>query len=246
LKLLLLLCLAMNAQAAPLFQAPGLTVTARQSKDMDGAYGEYQVQVDLGGGSWCYQSNQVGDPAEQQKALAAVRLQDGYALVPASCGGGNASKCEGFQVFRLGGQPAYLGNLTGAWNGSDITVLEQGRFYDTGDQLEINDLTNHAEAPRYKTVYTDRHGLRFEPALTWAANQAYARDIPGPPGLLYRAGLAKLCGRPEELKRALAEARQKLNPGQWRQLQSSLKAVAFGKSQPRAFIPAWHCEKKQP
>jgi len=245
-KLLLLLCLSLQAQAAPLFQAPGLAVYARQTKDMDGAYGEFQMRVDLGGQSWCFQSNQVGDPAQQEKALAAVRLQDGYAFVPASCGGGNASKCEGYQVFRLGGQGAYLGNLTGAWNGREVIVLDHGHFYDTGDQLEINDLTNHAEAPRYQTVYADRHGLRFEPGLTWAANLDHARQMDGPPGLLYRAGLAKLCGRRTELDQTLAAAKQALNPEQWRQLQSSLKAVSFGQSQPRAFIPVWHCEKKQP
>jgi hypothetical protein len=246
LKLLLLLCLAVNAQAAPLFQAQGITVTARLNKAMDGDFGEYLVQVDLAGQSWCFQSSQVGDPQQQEKALAAVRLQDGYAFVPDSCGGGNAAKCEGYQVFRLGNHPAYLGNLTGAWNGSDVAVLEHGRFYDTGDQLEINDLTNHAESPRYQTVYTDHQGLRFEPALTWAANQAYSTGIPGPPGLLYRAGLAKLCARSAEWRKALAEARKALSPLQWGQFQSSLKAVSLGQAQPRAFLPVWHCEKKQP
>ncbi|HXC65260.1 MAG TPA: hypothetical protein VNZ67_12940 [bacterium] len=245
-KLWLLLCLAVNVQAGPLFQAQGLTVSAHQSKPMDGDFGEYLVQVDLGGQSWCFQSNQVGEAAQQEKALAAVRLQDGYAFVPDSCGGGNASKCEGYQVFRLGGHPAYLGNLTGAWNGSDVTVLEHGRFYDTGDQLEINDLTNHAEAPRYQTVYTDHDGLRFEAALTWSVNQAHAADIPGPAGLLYRAGLAKLCARTAEWRKALAEARKTLSPLQLGQFQSSLKAVAMGQSQPRAFLPVWHCENKQP
>jgi hypothetical protein len=246
LKLILILWLSVQAPAAPLYQAPGLVVSAVQSKAMDSDYGEYQVKVDLGAESWCFQSNQVGEPAQQEKALAAVRLQDGYAFVPASCGGGNAAKCEGYQVFRLGADPVYLGNLTGAWNGNDVTVLEQGRFYDTGDELEINDLTNHAEGPRYQTVYTDHHGLRFEPALTWAVNQAHAADIPGPAGWLYRAGLAKLCGRSKELRQAQTQAKQRLNPGQWAQFQSSLKAVSFGRTAPRAFIPVWHCEKKQP
>jgi hypothetical protein len=245
LKLILLLCLAAQCQAAPLFQAPGMTVTASQTKPLDGDYGEYLVQVDLGTQSWCFQSNQVGEPAQQEKALGAVRLQDGYAFVPASCGGGNAAKCEGYQVFRLGAAPAYLGNLTGAWNGNDVTVLEHGQFYDTGDELEVNDLTNHAEGPRFQTVYTDHHGLRFEPAITWTVNQAHAADITGPPGLLYRAGLAKLCGRTKELRRALARAKKGLSPAQWAQFQSSLKAVRYGRTEPRAFIPVWHCEKKK-
>jgi hypothetical protein len=228
------------------FEATGLAVYAVQSKDMDGTYGEYQVQVDIGPQSWCFQSNQVGEPAQQEKALSAVRLQDGYAFVPASCGGGNAAKCEGYQVFRLGAKPAYLGNLTGAWNGDNLTVLDHGRFYDTGDDLEINDLTDHAAGPRYETIYTDRHGLRFEPSLTWTANQAHAADLPGPAGLLYRAGLAKLCGKKKELRLALSAAKKGLDHGQWDQLQSSLRAVTFGRTQPRAFIPVWHCEKKQP
>jgi hypothetical protein len=246
LKPWLLLCLAVHVHAGALFQAQGLTVSARLSKPVDGDYGQYLVQVDLGGRSWCFQSNQVGEPGQQEKALAAVRLQDGYAFVPDSCGGSNASKCEGYQAFRLGAHPDYLGNLTGAWNGSDVTVLEQGRFYDTGDQLEINDLTNHAEAPRYQTVYTDHGGLRFEPALTWSVNQTHAAGIPGPTGLLYRAGLAKLCARSAEWRKVQAEARKTLSPLQWGQFQSSLKAVAMGQSQPRAFLPVWHCEMKQP
>jgi hypothetical protein len=246
LKRLLLLFLAVQAHAAPLFQASGLTVTAVQTKAMDGDYGEYLVTVDLGGRTWCFQSNQVGEASQQEKALAAVRLQDGYAFVPASCGGGNAAKCEGYQVFRLGPAPDYLGNLTGAWNGNDVTVLEHGQFYDTGDELEINDLTNHAEGPRYQTVYSDRHGLRFEAELTWAVNQPHAAEIPGPAGLLYRAGLAKLCGRAKDLRKAQARAKHELGPGQWSQFQSSLKAVAFGQTKPRAFIPVWHCEKNQP
>ena len=245
-KLILLLCLATAAPAAPLFQAPGLDVYAVQSKDMDGDYGEYQVRVDLGAQSWCFQSNQVGEPAEQEKALAAVRIQDGYAFVPASCGGGNAAKCEGYQVFRLAGPPAYLGNLTGVWNGTDVVVLDHGRFFDTGDDLEINDLTDHADGPQYQTVYTDHQGLRFEPALTWQANQAHSAEIQGPAGLLYRAGLAKLCGRTAEFRAGLARAKKALSPRQWKQFQSSLQAVTFGRTQARAFIPVWHCEKKQP
>jgi hypothetical protein len=60
---------------------------------------------------------------------------------------------------------------------------------------------------------------------------------------LYRAGLAKLCGRKPELKAAEQAARRSLSPQSWRRFQKSMNQVQAGRSQPNPFLPVMACKE---
>jgi hypothetical protein len=243
----ILLLMAVQGQAAEakvISTLMGVTVSAEQMRAMDD-YADYRVKVSQGGRCYYFASSQVGSQAERMKALGAITAEGQYLLVPASCGGGNASKCRGTQVFKVEGKLSHLGYLTGRWDGQKPVVYDGSWFYDTGDQLEINDLLSHAESPRYNVAYRDKNGLRFDAAKTWELNAeqyAAARAGNGPPALLFRAGLAKLCGHEAELKAALKEAKAALPPQAWPRFQRSLKKIGAGQSRPNPFLPVLDCK----
>jgi len=168
---------------------------------------------------------------------------DGYLFTPASCGGGNASKCQGWEAFSTKGGLKWLGNITGKWNGSEAQPYEAGVFYDTGDMLEINDLLNHAQSPRYALAYTEAQGhLVFDAKRSWDLNaEPYKAAQDDAPGLLFRAGLAKLCNKTAELKAVQASADKVLSVLGRQLFAKSLGKVPSANIQPSAFIPVGAC-----
>jgi hypothetical protein len=140
-----------------------------------------------------------------------------------------------------------MGYLTGRWMPREKKLLwmRDHLFWDTGDWLEINDLTNHAAAPRYIVAYRESNGtLKLDAQSTWAANADNGhnrRGTPQPEDLLFDAGLAKLCGRNQELRKATENARLALDAASFEAFQKSLKAIRFGTAEPNAFLHVGAC-----
>lgn len=225
-------------------QADGVRVTLREVRNPERQYSTYQTRVEAGQLVACWSNGPFGiGRAAARQELGQVLAVDRYLFVPASCGGGNASKCRGYQAFSLGEPVAWLGNITGRWDGQNVVPYADGEFYDTGDWLEINDLVPHAHSPRYAVAY--RHlegGLRFDADRTWALNAAAYRAAPDDaPGLLYKAGLARLCGRLAEQRAVQARADRVLNQQGRRLFDSSLAKVPIRGVGPSAFIPVGPC-----
>lgn len=227
------------------FDQHGIRVSLREIRNPEREYSTYQTRVEGMGKAYCWSNGPFGDDTARQirKDLGAVLYLDGYLFVPVSCGGGNASKCRGYQAFATKPSLHWLGDLTGRWDGDNVTVYADGVFYDTGDMLEINDLLAHYESPRYAMAYTEAEDrLDFDAAKTWALNaDAFKNAGDDAPGLLYRAGLAKLCGHPIELKTAQAIADKVLNEKGRRLFKSSLKKVDPKTVRPNPFVPANDC-----
>jgi hypothetical protein len=234
------------ACAAPdpvLWHKDDVQVEVSETRRIDKNYAEYRIEVRDAKSRYCYGSGSMGGPSEGRNKFREVLERDGFLFVPASCGGGNASKCQGWQAFALNGGLRWLGHLSGRWDGANVSVYEDGVFFDTGDMLEINDLVVHAQSPRYATAYTYADGrLRFDAARSWALNaDAYLSAPDNAPGLLYKAGLAKLCGKTAELRAAQAKADKVLNEKGRRLFKSSLAQVKTANLQPNAFIPVGEC-----
>lgn len=243
--LLALFCLPL-ACAAPdpkVWSAHGVAVRVTEIRAMDNRYADYRIEVSDARNRYCFASGALGNSRERRGSFSEVIQKDAYIFVPASCGGGNASKCRGYQAFATTDNLKWLGHITGRWDGDKVVVYEDGVFFDTGDMLEINDLLSHAESPRYALAYTyNGRSLVFDPARSWSLNaEAYATAQPDAPGLLYRAGLAKLCGQAAELKATQAVADKVLNQKGRQLFKSSLAQVKPDKLQPQAFIPVGEC-----
>jgi hypothetical protein len=218
-------------------------VLATVTRELDRRYAEYRLEVGDENTRFCFGSSAFGSPRERRASFAAVQSLDGFLFVPANCGGGNASKCRGFEVFITHPRLTWLGNITGRYDGASIVPYADGSFFDTGDMLEINDLLSHAESPRYVMAYRFREGrLVFDAPQTWHLNaEGYAAALDDAPGLLFKAGLAKLCGRQAELQAVQATAERKLNAEGKRRFHSSLKKVPTRDVRPNPFIPVGEC-----
>jgi hypothetical protein len=209
---------------------------------MDG-FAEYRIQVEDAKARFCYGSSAMGSPTQRRASLSQVLETDGYLFVPASCGGGNAAKCEGWQVFSTRAGLHWLGNITGLWNGQQAVPYKDGVFYDTGDVLEINDLLNHAQSPRYVMAYAEKDGqFSFDASRSWDLNaEQYKASQDDAPGLLFRAGLAKLCAKTAELKAIQIKADKVLSVLGRELFAKSLGKVPSANIQPSAFIPVGSC-----
>lgn len=244
---LLLLAALTACSAKPsgplLWQQGAVKALLTEVKAMDSNYAEYRLEVTDGKARYCWSSSAMGSPRERRAELGKVVYKEGHLFVPASCGGGNASKCVGYQAFALEPELKYLGNVTGRWDGQAVLVYDNGVIYDTGDQLEINELLSHAESPRYTVAYTSTAGkLAFDAERTWGLNATpYADAQDDPPGFLHRAGLAKLCGKTKELAAVTAKAKRAFDKGRFKAFEASLKQMPFGKCAPSAFIPLIAC-----
>jgi hypothetical protein len=224
----------------------GLTVKAVELQNIGGTFAQYRIEVSDGHHSFCYGSGAMGRSGERQDSFRQVIEADHYVFVPASCGGGNASKCRGWQAFRRtdAGNLEWLGYLSGKWDGTQGHPYENGVFYDVGDMLEINELLNHAASPRYVMAYTDtaKNGLSFQAARTWELNaEAYQASADDAAGLLYRAGLAKLCGKGLELKAVQVKAKRLLEASAQKLFAKALARVKSQGVLPNPFIPVGNC-----
>lgn len=226
-------------------EADGIRVTLNEVRNPERDYSTYQTRVSGGPIEVCWSSGPFGlSNREIRKDLGRVIAIDGYLFVPSSCGGGNASKCQGYQAFATSPKLHWLGNITGRWDGSNVIPYENGEFYDTGDMLESNDLLAHYESPRYAMAYQDLGGqLRFNAERTWTLNAPRYAEAPADSaaGLLYRAGLAKLCGKSAELRATQAAADKILNPKGRQLFKSSLAKVPTKNVQPSIFMPVGAC-----
>lgn len=250
LLVLALLPLACFKPAGPeVWSAGGVRVLLQETRALDERFAEYRLEVTDGTQRLCWSSSQMGGAPQRRRELGKAFEKDGYLFVPASCGGGNASKCRGWQAFALKPKLRWLGNFTGRWDGSNVSVYDQGVFYDTGDMLEINDLLNHSQSPRYAMAYTDagEGGLAFQSEKTWQLNAEAYKGVGGDaPGLLYKAGLAKLCGKNAELRAQLKESDRVLNPKGRELFRKALAQVPTRNVLPNAFIPVGACPPEKP
>jgi hypothetical protein len=62
-----------------------------------------------------------------------------------------------------------------------------------------------------------------------------------PPGLLFRAGLARLCGKPKQLTAATLKAKRVFDQGRFKAYEKSVMQVRYHQSVPNAFIPLSAC-----
>src|SRR5690349_4774089 len=131
--LLLPLCLACKTPGPLLWQKDGVSVTLTELRAMDAGYAEYQVRVADAKQAYCYGSSAMGNSGERRASFNQVIETDGFLFVPASCGGGNASKCQGWQAFSTQGGLVWLGDITGKWDGNKAVPYADGTFFDTGD-----------------------------------------------------------------------------------------------------------------
>jgi hypothetical protein len=245
-RALLLLCLlplGCQRSGPQVWSRGGVSVLIHELRATDEGYADYRIEVSDGTRHYCYGSGALGNPGQRRASFADVIAMDGYLFVPASCGGGNASKCQGYQAFATKPKLAWLGNVTGKWDGNNVVPYQDGVFYDTGDMLEINDLLNHAESPRYPVAYTEAQGqLSFDAERTWKLNaEGFAAAPDDAAGLLFKAGIAKLCGKATELKAVQAQAARILNQQGRDLFKKALAQVKTKDVQPNAFIPVGEC-----
>jgi hypothetical protein len=229
------------------WESHGITVKTVETRAADEHFADYRLEVNDGKTRYCYGSSAMGTARERTAVFSSVLESDGFLFVPASCGGGNAAKCEGWELFSTQGGLKWLGNISGKWDGQRAVPYEAGLFYDTGDMLEINDLLNHAQSPRYVMAYSFKDGaLQFETEKTWALNaDQYKASQDDAPGLLFRAGLAKLCGKTAELKSVQARVDKALSTLGRQLFAKSLGQVKNANITPNAFIPVGQCPPEE-
>jgi len=92
-----------------------------------------------------------------------------YLLVPTSCGGGNAWRCETTHIFMISND-----RLLKVGEGVLDTIDKNGygQFHDFYDKYESNDLTCHADAPGFTLYMFESNGtLKVDLNETWENNQ---------------------------------------------------------------------------
>jgi hypothetical protein len=182
----------------------------------------YEITLKISRGTESYQFESECDDCGSVddvigKLRGGITWEGKYLLVPISCGGGNAWRCNIVEVFALVNDR--LMNVGEA--GSDMhQEYRNGRFHDIYDKLEINDLTSHAEAPGFVIIMSEKNGAMVANLEeTWKENQEryidnqllldrFAKDRKAKstaastnlPPLLYNSVLSKYCHRPEEMK----------------------------------------------
>lgn len=150
------------------------------------------------------------------KLRGIIAWEGKYLLVPISCGGGNAWRCDIVQVFMvLNDRLVKVGEA-----GSDrYKEYRTGRFHDIYDKLEINDLTSHADAPGFIIRMDEIDGTMVANLIdTWKENQGRYSDnqvlldritknrnrksigdLKTLPLLLFNSVLSKYCQKEDEL-----------------------------------------------
>ncbi len=212
------------APAAQVLADSPLTLTAQRAQDW-GDWAIYRLSLTLPGGAVCFYASGRGKGEKARLAQLQPRRRGSYLFIPCDCGGGNAWRCQGWVVVKLGKPPALLGYLSGGGLDTAFSPYQHGLFRDGYDRLEINPLTSHAAAPAFTVWMREAQG-RLKPLAkeTWRQNRAdwarhWASLSASPPAqgeervsaLLYCAGLAQWCGRTKELAQARTRARELLD-----------------------------------
>lgn len=167
-----------------------------------------------------------------------------YLFVHASCGGGNAWRCEGEVAFKVTGTTiTRLGDLIG---GDTKDVYHDGYFFDVYDKLEAAvDGLSHATSPVFKIALDDVNGaLSVNPELTWTSNanewrkraEFIATTHPNKDwqeaqwedyfsAIVNNAALARYCNRRAELQSLLKTSEAELDAYRRRALADALSRV---------------------
>jgi hypothetical protein len=143
-------------------------------EDVDPAYHIYGVNLYISKGNDRYQietvcegCDTVDDVIDTLQSL--IQWKGKYLLVPTSCGGGNAWRCETTHIFMI------LDNrLLKVGEGTLGTIDKNGNgiFRDFYDKYETNDLTCHADAPGFILyMYENNGALKVDLDKTWEINQ---------------------------------------------------------------------------
>jgi hypothetical protein len=191
---------------------------------------EFEFTLTVSKGTESYQYESVDEECNTMnevitKLKSSVAWKDQYLLVPVSCGGGNAARCEIMQVFMVSDD--HLIRVGEAGIGTEDTDYSSGKFHDIYDKLEMNDLTCHADAPLFTIIMYERNGsMAVHLAETFDTNlEEYNRnrllldsiatmrhpvsiDISTTlPPLLYNSVLSKYCQKQNEMNhcRSLAK-----------------------------------------
>jgi hypothetical protein len=169
-----------------------------------------------------------------------------YLLVPTSCGGGNAWRCDIMEIFVISNER--LKRVGEAAMDTEKEEYKVGKFHDIYDKFEINDLTCHADAPGFEIVmYENNATMVVNLAETWEKNQEWFTDnesildsiarnnnavsIDGStklPPLLYNSVLSKYCQKQDDLNRCGYFANRILDNGSKAKLDSLLSMVIPG------------------
>ena len=180
------------------------------------------------------------------KLKSSIVWKDNYLLVPVSCGGGNAARCEVMQIFMVVND--HLVHVGEAGIGTDDNDYSNGKFHDIYDKLEINDLTCHADAPLFTIILYERNGsMVVQLAETWDTNlEKYKRNrllldslatLRNPlsidntvklPPLLYNLTLSKYCQKQNEMDHCRSLAKILLDRELIAKLDSNLSLVVPG------------------
>jgi uncharacterized protein YciU (UPF0263 family) len=209
---------------------------------------EFTLTVGKGTESYHYESadeecNTINEVITKLKS--SIVWKDNYLLVPVSCGGGNAARCEIMQIFMVLND--HLVHVGEAGVGTDDDY-SKGKFHDIYDKLEMNDLTCHADAPLFTIILYERNGsMAVQLAETWDTNlEMYKRNrlfldsiatLRNPlsidntaklPPLLFNSVLSKYCQKQNEMDHCHSLAKILLDSELIAKLDSNLSLVVPG------------------
>ncbi len=210
----------------------------------------YDITVNISKGadsyqceSVCVDCDSVGGVLARLRSL--IAWEGKYLLIPVSCGGGNAWRCDVVEVFMLSNSRL----IRVGQAGSDVYKESRlGKFHDIYDKLEINDLTSHADAPGFIIIMHEENGDMVANLMeTWQENQgrysdnqsfldriaknsdpASIVDLKTLPPLLFNSVLTKYCQKKDELNHWSSVAKLLLDQASKAQLDSLVAIVTPG------------------
>ena len=180
-----------------------------------------------------------------------IGWRGGYLFARRECGGGNAWRCDVDLIFALReGRLVRIGEqIGGTRSQAPGAAFRNGHFVDVYDRLEINDLTTHAGAPRFRIYLVDRDGrLAADLAYTWRRDSRrfdsnrrelarIERDTSlDPPArresvaslLLHNAALARYCRQAAPLDQTDRDAKRLLAPADYATFRRLVASVEPG------------------
>jgi hypothetical protein len=233
------------------------SVEMRLSDNFDDMHFRFQVEITHHGNGFTYETEfsakGLADALTKQRNRTGWK--DGRFFAWASCGGGNAWRCDREYVFRLeDDRLIYLGeNVCPYWEDPKPgNSFKGGYYFDIYDKLQDCGYVCRGCAPHVKIVKHENQGrLVVDTQLTWLKNipkfrenelriqkavWEKKRNNPPEPGypyeareiLLFNATLAKYCSRPKELDEVQRAVSLLLDHDDWEAFQSVLDDVVPG------------------